>query len=293
MKELKVFRLLFISFLILSVVACEDEIDLDLEEGRTQLVVDAFITNDSNIQVIRLTTTAPYFLNEATPTVSGASVKIIGPAAVEYIFQDGGNGDYTYDPSTQGRLDSTNFTYRLELSYNGEQYTAHSKLNPVPPIDSMTVAFEEEELGSEEGYYTQFWARDFVGTQDFYWIKAFKNGEPIRPDNPSSLILSEDAAFGGNGADGFVFILPLRAAITNSDEPFEIGDVSSVELLSLNEDVFEYLDQVTIQANNGGLFATPPSNIRTNIRDINGGLQDEVLGVFSLSSISRNAIQIQ
>jgi len=292
MKELKLNRILYILLFAVSFTACEDEIDVDLDEGEPQLVVDAFLSSDSSIQIFRLTSTAPYFLNEATPGVSGASIKVIGPNASEFVFQDQGNGTYIYNPATNGKMDSIGFHYKLELIHDGELFTATSRLNPVPPIDSMTAAFEEAELGAEEGYYTQFWARDFAGSKDFYWIRGFKNGEDIRPDQPASLILSEDAAFGGDGADGFIFILPLRAAITNADDPFEVGDVSSVELLSLNEDVFEFLDQVTIQANNGGLFSTPPANIRSNIRDGNGNLQDKVLGVFSLSSISRNSIQI-
>lgn len=295
MKELKLFRWFFFCLFTMAALACEDEIDVELDEGAPQLVVDAFLDSDSSVQVLRLSSTAPYFLNEATPGVSGATVEVIGPNGIVYNFKDQANGSYIYDPSVSvnGPMDSIGYPYRLEMSYQGEIYTAISRLNPVPPIDSMTYAFEEEELGAEEGYYTQFFAKDFGGRKDYYWIRAFKNGAPIREDDPASLILSEDAAFGGDGADGLTFILPIRASITNNDEPFRIGDVSSVELLSLNEDVFEFLDQVSIQANNAGIFSTPPANIRSNIRDANGNLQDKVLGVFSLSSISKNSIQIQ
>ena len=120
--------------------------------------------------------------------------------------QIAGNGSYTYDPNTNGRLDSVGFTYQLNLVYDNKTYTANSQLNPVPPVDSVTFSFEENELGQEDGYYTQFWATDFFGRKDFYYIRAFKNGVTINQENPSSLILSEDAAFGGNGADGFPFI---------------------------------------------------------------------------------------
>lgn len=293
MKRFKKYRLLFLSLSILFLAACEDEIDVDLDEGETQLVLDAFITNDSSLQTLRLSETAPYFLNQPTKGVSGAQIKIIGPNQLEYNFSDMGNGIYSYNPNIIGAIDSVGFNYQLQLIYDSEVFIANSRLNPVPPIDSMTYDFEESDLGSEEGYYTQFWARDIIGRSDFYWIRAYKNGEPVRADDPSSLILSEDAAFSGNGADGFIFILPLRAAITNNDEPFALGDTSQVELLSLNEDVFEYLDQVTIQANNGGLFSTPPANIRSNVRDAAGNLQEKVLGVFSLSAISQESIIIE
>jgi len=293
------FSLLFLGAVALS--SCEDVIDVDLDERPNQLVVDAFLTNDSGIQTVRLTMSAPYFLNEPARGESGASVKVFGPNGKEFNFADQGNGNYNYNPKTgaSGPMDSIGFNYSLQLIHDGKVYTAISTLNPVPTIDSMSFEFEEAELGSEEGYYAQFWAQDFFGRKDYYWIRSYKNGLDTRYvlddpslNNPAALILSEDAAFGGEGADGFVFILPLRAAITNDDDPFQSGDLCEVELLSLNGDVYEFLDQVTIQANNQGLFSTPPANIRSNIKDVNGSLQEEVLGVFSLSSISKNSIQI-
>lgn len=290
MKNLWIILLLANSILLSS---CEDEIDVDLDEGASQLVVDAFLTNDSSEQKIRITRTAPYFLNRPTEGVVGASVIVRGPNNLQINFQDEGNGNYIYDAKLNPPIDSTGFPYSLEFQYDGELYTATSVLSPVPNVDSMSFEFQKGELGSEEGYYTQFWARDFAGRKDYYWIKGFRNGEDITPDDPSDIVLSEDAAFSGEGADGFIFIRPLRSSITSDDEPFKAGDLSSVELLSLNEDAYIFLAQVRTQANNGGLFSTPPVNIRSNIKDANGNLQDKVLGVFSLSSISRNSIQIQ
>lgn len=273
--------------------ACEDKIDLDLDEGRSQLVVDAFLTSDSSIQTVRLTKSAAYFSNVRTPAENNAVVKIEGPAGKEFSFVSDNNGNFQYDPKTNGALDSVGFDYKLKLEYKGATYISYSKLNPVPVIDSMSVEFEEAEIGAEEGYYTQFYARDFAGRKDYYWIKAFRNGEPLYPEDPTLINLSEDAAFSGDGADGFVFILPIRAAITDPEYPFLLGEKSGVELWSLNSAVFEYLEQLTIQANNGGLFSTPPANIRSNIYDAAGGLQEEVLGVFSLSSVSKSEISIQ
>tara|TARA_R110002072_G_scaffold194247_5_gene351528 strand:- start:1036 stop:1917 length:882 start_codon:yes stop_codon:yes gene_type:complete len=273
--------------------ACEDVIDVDLTEGRSQLVVDGFLTNDSSIQTIRLTRTANFFSNAPTPPFNGADVKVIGPGGQVFNFTSDGNGNYRYDPLTAGAIDSVGFNYRLELVYNGDNYIATSILNPVPVIDSMTYAFEEESIGNEEGYFAQFFARDFAGRKDFYWIRGLKNGTYINAAEPSSLVLAEDASFGGEGADGFVFITPLRGSITSSDDPLQIGDVAGVELMSINKEVFNFLQQLTTQANNGGLFSTPPANIRPNIFDAAGQIQEEVLGVFSVSSVSRSQVLIQ
>ncbi|MBL4709188.1 MAG: DUF4249 domain-containing protein [Flavobacteriales bacterium] len=282
-------------FLVLLVTfsSCEDKIDLDLEDGKIQLVVDGFITNDSSIQTIRLTKTAAYFSNIETPFENDAVVRVLGPNNKVFNFISDGIGNFSYNPQMSGPLDSTNFSYQLEIDYKGETYQALSVLNPIPSIDSMTYAFEEEELGAEEGYYTQFYARDFAGRKDYYWIRSFRNGTNVYEEDRTFLILSEDAAFGGDGADGFVFILPLRAAITNQEDPFKLGDTSSVELFSLNSAPYQFLDQIITNSGNDGLFATPSANYRSNILTMAGNPQEEVLGVFSLSAISKFEIVIQ
>ncbi len=290
MKQLKY---ILIIFCLIGIYSCEDVIDLDLESGPNQLVVDAFLTSDSGLQTIRLTQSAAYFSNVRTPSENLAKVDVLGPNNKRFNFISDGNGNFNYNTQSNGLLDSIGFPYQLELVYKNLSYKATSILNPVPEIDSMTFAFEEGGIGFEGGYYTQFFATDFEGRKDYYWIKGFKNGLPTDQKNPSNLILSEDASFGGDGADGFPFILPFRAAITNSDDPFELGDISSVELWSMERNAYEFIQQVTIHANNGGLFSTPPSNIRSNILDASGNLQEEILGVFSLSSISKSSIIIQ
>jgi hypothetical protein len=284
-----ILSVLFIGFSIL-LSSCEDEIDVDLDEGKSQLIVDGFITNDSSSQSIRLTLSAPYFYNAPTPAVSDAQVRVIGPAAT-YNFNYDQNGNYVYDPQSMGALDSIGFPYKLEIDYGNSLYTSIQSLQPVPTIDSMIQVFEEGTSFNEEGYFPEFFARDFAGREDWYWIKAFKNGERIYED-PTNLILSKDAGFMGAEADGFNFIVPIRAAITNPDDPFQVGDFSSVELLSMNQDAFKFLQQAILEANNGGLFSTPPSNIKSNIKDAAGNSQNEVLGVFSLSGISKSSLTL-
>ena len=285
-------HILFALIVAATFSSCEDVIDLDLDNGKNQLVVDGFVNNDTSIQIIRLTSSAPYFSNVATPSENGASLRLIGPNNITYNFISDGEGNYQYDPKTLGAIDSIGFEYKLEINFNGSTYISTSVLNPVPIIDSMPYDFEPSGLGSEEGYYTQFYARDFAGRKDYYWIKPFRNGEPVYED-PTFIILSEDATFGGDSGDGLVFIVPFRAIITDQGNPFVLGDISSVELHSLNSDAYEFLDQLVNSSGNDGLFAVPPSNIRSNIFDAAGNTQDEVLGLFSLSAISKFEVIIQ
>ena len=67
---MKIVRIIFFIAVFTSFYACEDTIDVDLNTGESQLVVDAFLSSDSTLQTIRLTKSADYFLNARTPTES-------------------------------------------------------------------------------------------------------------------------------------------------------------------------------------------------------------------------------
>src|SRR5690554_359577 len=278
-------------FIVVLLVACEDEIDVTLDEGESQLVVDGFISNDSSLQTIRLSMSADYFLNAPTPTIENAIVKVHGPNNTVYNFTHSDNGNFNYDPQTLGAMDSISFPYKLEIEYNANTYTSISTLQAVPKIDSMTHTFEKASIFNKEGYYAQFYARDFAGREDWYWIKAYKNGTSIQR-NPTDFTFSKDGGFMGAEADGLEFIAPIRSSINKRDEPYAIGDEVTVELLSINETAYEFLQQAVVQANNGGLFSTPPSNIKSNIKVAVGNSQTEVLGVFSIAAISNKNLTI-
>ena len=183
-------------------------------------------------------------------------------------------------------MDSIGISYEFQVTYQGALYRAASILNPVPPIDSIKYEFEEVTFGDgEDGYQAEFFATDIAGREDFYWVKGFKNNAKIGDVN--SFFTSENGAFGGTNADGLLFVFPVRVfAINDGDERYQLGDNIRVELWSINEEIAEFFSAVETQTNNGGLFSTPPSNVKSNIRNANGLSQNEVLGAFCISSIT-------
>ena len=265
--------------------SCEDPIDVTLDQGEAQVTVDAFINSAVETQTIRLTMTGGYFDNVPNNGVTDGAVKVIDQNGNEFPFVHQSDGFYTWTPDTVGPyMDQVETAYTLEITANGQTYQAISILNPVPPIDSVTYEFEEAELGQPEGYYAQFWGRDFAGRTDFYWVKTFKNG--VFDADPGNITIAYDAAF-GEGADGFVFITPIREGITPFDEPYELGDTVNVELHAINEGTWNFIQEMQTQMVNGGLFATPPANVRTNLENTDASSSTKAIGYFDISSVSR------
>ncbi|MCE7067648.1 DUF4249 domain-containing protein [Dyadobacter sp. CY326] len=280
--------LLFASFFLLA--GCEDVIDLETETGPEQLVVDGWITNEAGPQTIKLNWSASYFNNGPAKPVLGAEVTVTDDKGKVYEFKDlAGNGQYIWGKTNADTLGHIGRTYSLKIKNQADIYTAKSELKRVPTVDS--IVYRKEKLpfkpdkGPQEGYVAQFYARDFVGEGDTYWIKPLINGKPAI-DKAVNISIAYDAAFGsGAPSDGLIFILPIRESLT-TDSLYSAGASVGVELHSITNETFEFLKQIREQAGNGGLFAVPITNIKSNV--VNADPKGiKALGLFGASAVSR------
>ncbi|GAB4403858.1 MAG: hypothetical protein OHK0053_29000 [Microscillaceae bacterium] len=301
MKSFAWFYLLMAGTLLF-LSACEDVINIDLDETPPQLVVDAWITDQPGPQTIKLRLSQPYFENEPAPAVTGATVEIEDDLGNVYDFTDPDqNGDYVWTPPTPGEaLGVLNRSYTLRVSYQGETFQATSQINRVPVIDSLVYEFREEELGNPAAYYAQVYARDFVGSGDTYWIRTFKNGEFLSRGGDINIAYDAGFSAGGN-VDGLYFITPIREGINpfrldENDEvlpPYELNDTIYVEIYSITNEAFFFLQQVQTQLTNGGLFAVPTTNVPTNLVNLNPNSPIKALGYFGASAVSAAGVRIE
>lgn len=205
---------------VTTLTSCEDVVDLDVKAGAPQLVVDGWVTNQQTSQSIRLTESAGYFDNSPAKPVLGATVTVSDDKGRVFSFVDlKKDGNYVWKPvaisDTIGRVGRT---YTLRIRIGTEEYTAVSKLNRVPKIDSVTYFFDKLPIAPaddapQEGYTAEFFARDPMGAGDCYWIKSYKNGKYF--NKTTEVTIAYDAAFSpGANSDGLRFILPIRRAIS-------------------------------------------------------------------------------
>lgn len=281
---------LVLAILTLGLAGCEDVIEIDLDEGKSELVVDAFLTSLEEEQKIILSKTTPYFDNTTDLSVTTGMVTVSDDEGNTYNFVHQANGEYTYDASN-GSMVAVDRTYTLRVEAEGQVYEATTVANPVPEIDRIEVEFREAEFGSEEGYYAAFFAKDFAGRDDYYWIRTFRNGE--FDADPARMNISTNAAFGGDGADGLTFILPIREGITDDEFPFDSADVVRVELWAITEESWSFLSEVQTQMTNQGLFATPTANVRTNIVNTNPSSDETAVGWFSTAAVSVAEVTVE
>lgn len=285
--------------------ACEDTIDVNLDEGDPLLVVDAWINDLPQEQVILLSLTQSYFSEEDAPVVTDAIVTVTSDAGTRYDFTERNQGEYVWSPTplvpTFGEV-GTDYTLSVRME-SGEEYQAFSSMNRVPTVDSVSFKFEEETIFLPDSYLAEFWARDLVGVGDTYWIQAYKNGEFL--NLPSDITIAYDAGIsqGDGDTDGRVFLQPIREGINPDIEdedgdqlsPYAIGDSVYVEIHSITNDAFDYLLEVSTQTDRPGgfaeLFSQPLANVPTNIVPVNG--DNPAVGFFNTASVSGNGRRLE
>jgi len=250
------FKLKLVGFLFLLgfVASCEKVIDVKLDEGEVLLVVDGWITNQPPPYYIDLTTTAPYFANKPTPRATGATLRLKDSDGNQETLAEVSAGKYRIN-TIAGKVGNT---YTLSIQYRGENYEAKTQIKDVPPIDSVLYERIPARLGRNAGVYLSYYGPELATEDDYYRIKLYRNDTLL--NKPDNLTLFFDQFVNGN----YLFDLEL-----NFSDPYKVNDKTRVELLSITEDAYEFYNEMIQQINNGGLFATAPANVRTNVRNLN------------------------
>lgn len=275
--------LIGITFLATS---CEDPIAVNLREDKKELVVDAIITNDSSVQKIILTRTIGYYENRGSnPPVTGATVVLLDADTFPYLFAETSPGVYTYP--TGADFNRIGEQYGLIIVTNGDTFLSLSKMAAAPKIDSLVWKFEKGNSFSDDRYEAEFKATDLVGVGNTYFIKSYKNGTLL--NEGSQVTIAYDAAFSpGANYDGIEFIVPIRRfGINDFDNPFQLNDKIEVQIIGISNEFYLFLNLAQQQINNGGLFATPPANVPSNIVNQNSNSKNKANGFFSIGQSNK------
>jgi len=278
--------------------ACTDVVDVNIDPAADQLVVDAWINNKSVPQTIRLTMSQPFFSNTFATGVAGADVRVTKENGDVFVFADHGNGSYIWTPPETGaHIGEPGMQYDLHIQRDGDIYKAESQMHRVPSIDSIGIELRNGELGYADGHWASLFARERPGFGDTYWIKAYKNG--VFLSKPAELNIAYDAAFdAGGGIDGVTFITPIRELINRFPDPgpdsvddfetppYVVGDEVHVEVHSITNEAFRFLQTARDQMNNGSntIFAIPVANTKSNV--FKESDNTPILGFFCVSAVS-------
>lgn len=255
--------------LIISMSSCgflkREPIDINLNESNEKYVVEANLyegTNDFNVILSKSTN---YFKDETIPFVDGANVMVTDESGTITTLTESTSGNYTAKDFTA----VPDQTYDLKINLpDGSDIEASSHLPKSVPILGMLFLLEEATAFGEEGYvpYTAFF--DTPDEANFYRLIITINGE--RKDGFEDLFIFDDLLT----VVGEPIIVPIFF------ERLSSGDEVTMELFSMDEETFYYLE--TISSIIGGTESAAPSNPENNLT--NGALGN--FSAFTASSVT-------
>ena len=290
-----VFKFMILATTVFFLGACEDVVQIKLDEGSKLYVIDAFVNNLPGKQTIKVVTNDSYFSNRVAPPVYGAVVVLKDlTAGKQFAFTDQGDGNYVYSPTGPDTLSKIGHQYELNVTIEGATYTSITVQKRTAVIDSISYELQDGNSGfgqSRAPYYLcGMWAKDKVDANtDYYWIKTYRN----------------DTLFGGSG-DINICIDGTGGPVTDADldstyftppatflgfKEYHSGNTCKAEIHSISHDTYFFFVQAQAQINNGGLFATTPENVKTNIVTP-ADAKTKAVGWFNMASVVSKKITI-
>ena len=242
--------------LILILTACEDQIDVPVQTAPTRLTVEASLDWEKGTagseQSIRLSNSTPFFDTTTNTAVTGASVQVTNNSSgTVFVFSDQNNGEYT----TSEFVPIIGQSYTLEITHNGETYTATETLNAIVDITELTQSTEEG--FDEDDLEVRVIFTDPVEEGNRYLFKFRKRGE-LLPD----LEEFDDEFVNGNEIDWWYEIEEDDS--TDEIEAFVAGDIVDIELYAISEPYNDYIRILINQSGGVGIFDTTPVALKGN-----------------------------
>ncbi|MCC5916205.1 MAG: DUF4249 domain-containing protein [Cryomorphaceae bacterium] len=253
--------------------SCEDVIEVELEDGPLQLVVNGGITTENPAKVI-LSTTAPYFEEGPTPRVTGASVRIFENGQLFEALTEDVSKPGNYIGTKTGEIGKS-YAIEIEIGDDGSHFqqtfwrSKNEIIFPIFEIDSIYTTFIRTPPLPIGNYLNFQFLRPFSYPQGaFYRIQRAINDSAFLQD----FLFIELAA----DLESFRF----RPVFNGLVEP---GDTIDLTFSSITPSYREYLQVLFQQLNPGFLFDPPPAPIRGNVQEEND--KRVALGYFWASSI--------
>ncbi|MFN7675550.1 DUF4249 domain-containing protein [Flavobacterium sp.] len=258
--------------------SCEKEINLDLKNTSPKLVVEGNILwgidTVINQQELKLSLSANYTGNTNPLPVTNAIV-MVNDGTNNYTYNHIGNGVYS-----SNFIAATNKTYKLIISYEGDEYNAYETLKAGgAAIDSLTVNYFPSALGSPEGNFITVNTTDPLNERNFYLWQLFINEQLMINPSPGNIYraIQKDDFFNGQ---------PLLNYLPFDNFPVVTGDIARLHQLNISEQMYNYYYSIfNLTASSPVSGDVPPGNIKGNIVNLNKP-DKNALGYFGACSIS-------
>jgi len=259
-------NLLYIALLAFSFSGCKKIISIDTENAAAQIVIEGKINDRLADQQIKIAKSVGYTQASVFPAVSGATVNVTDSKGVKYVFTETSPGVYT------SRMKGVyGVTYTMNVAAEGKNYTASSKMPNFVKIDSIGIinnSFFGNDVKTTAAYLV-----DPADEENFYRFTLNKNGI-----NSKGIYVNNDRLTNGNKLRIQLFF--DSGSDDDDEDDLVSGDKVSVEMESIDSNIFDYWYALSGQAGRGPNQGTTPANPTSNI-------SNNALGYFSANTYQK------
>lgn len=265
MRNLKI-KYFFEGFLIISAFyGCKKVINVNLQNAGTQTVITGEVNNKPGPYTVSISKSVNYSSDNVFPPVSGAFVTITDNGLVDTLSETS-PGIYSTH-TIQGKPGNN---YSLFVSIDNKIYKATSTMPDPVYLDSISFV-----AGRDNNIYAVANFQDPPGVANYYQFIEYANGIQFSNGRGNSV-------FSDRLSDGRY----INRVLYDDSTDIKSGIVLKVQMNCIDENVYNYFDQLYQISGNGGGFASPtPANPTSNI---SGG----ALGYFSAYTESSQKVEI-
>ncbi len=260
-------RYLHIFWILLLLMRCEENIQLDLNQSAPKIVIEGLLTNRLGDQYVKVSRTVDFYASGGAEKITNAKVKVIDDLGEEHSYAQTSPGYYLPLIDFVGTVGRS---YALSVEIDGALYQTEDQLLRVPEIDSLGYMLhddpDQDRIDSGHLYDLLLYMKEPKETKDYYLFKFYRN-DSLTFTNPNDIYLLDDEA--------------LSESISGFPGPvyYAEKDTARMDMFSVTRNGYVYYSDLTnLLFNDGGLFGPVPANPRSNIS--NGAL-----GFFQVSAV--------
>ena len=263
-------KYIFITAIISSLIflSCEKVIDLELNDAKQQIVVEAQVNNGTGNNLVILSKSGSYYDSNSFEMVKNASVKVTDKTGNEFLFTEFKDGYYQNNSLNGNSLEE----YNLSIDNNSQIISSNSIMPNLVPIDSLTAEVEDSggPMGGgggkkENSYKIYCHFKDPLNENNFYKFRIRSKSKFPDETSATSFILNDDMFEGKNAR------IPIRGIRAIS------GDTIYVQLFSMDKANYEYFK--LLEDTKMSIFSTSIGNPVSNVEGT------DVIGIFGANAV--------
>jgi hypothetical protein len=254
--------------ILLLFCSCEKVIPLNLNSKTPQIVIEAEITNDSNVSpIVRISKSVSFDQSSQFIGVNSGNVLMTDNLGHSAIFSETSSGIY----KGQGMNGVSGRTYSLTVTIEGKAYTSTCTMPDKVNFDSIQTIKNLFPGSTPDSKIVVPIYKDPTGRGNYYRFKIAK-GQSVS----TSILLLDDQI-----QDGNINNIPI------ADPTFKlnVGDSLAVDMMCISKAVRLYFYSLSQNAAGPNASATPANPI--------SNISNNALGYFSAHTLQTKKIKIQ